>query len=210
MTRETRGTISAYSSMTRPADVTALLVAWGRGDKAAHEELIAVVYDELRRMARRRLKGEPADHSLAATVLVHETYLKLVDQKQVRWQNRAQFFALSARLMRRVLVDHARARKAAKRGGRERPVQLTDSGILLATARARVQPSDIDVLALDEALGRLKAVGPRHSALVELRFFGGLSIEEAADVLEVSPATVKRDWTLARAWLHRELARPVS
>jgi len=193
--------------MARPADVTALLVAWGKGDKAAHEQLIAVVYDELRRMARRRLRAERSDHSIAATVLVHETYLKLVDQHHVRWRNRAQFFAVAARLMRRVLVDCARARSAAKRGGGQRPVQLTDSGVLLASAQSRIQPPDVDVLALDQALARLKELGPRHSALVELRFFGGLSIEEAADVLSVSPATVKRDWTLARAWLHRELAR---
>lgn len=191
--------------MGHSADVTALLVAWGDGDQAAHAALMAVVYQELKRMARRRLKAEQSDHSLAATALVHETYLKLVDQKRVRWQNRAQFFGLAARLMRRVLVDHARSRDAAKRGGGARPVHLSDSGALLVPARSRGHPPDLDVLALDAALTRLKEIGPRHGALVELRFFGGLSLEEAADVLEVSPATVKRDWTLARAWLYREL-----
>src|SRR4249919_1815635 len=161
--------------MRHSADVTALLVAWGDGDDAAHAALMAVVYEELKRMARRRLRGEHAVNSFAATALVHETYLKLIDQKHVRWQNRAQFFSLAARLMRRVLVDYARARDAAKRGGGVRPVHLSDSGALLVPARSREQPHDVDVLALDAALTKLKEIGPRHGTLVELRFFGGLS-----------------------------------
>lgn len=191
--------------MGHSADVTSLLVAWGDGDEAAHAALMAVVYEELKRMARHRLRAERDSPSLAATALVHETYLKLVDQKHVRWQNRAQFFSLAARLMRRVLVDHARSRDAAKRGGGLRPVHLSDSGALLVPARSREQPPNVEVLALDAALKKLKEIGPRHEELVELRFFSGCSLEEAAGALKISPATAKRDWTLARAWLYREL-----
>jgi RNA polymerase sigma factor (TIGR02999 family) len=163
---------------------------------------LTAVYDDLRRMARRRLRGGRPGDTLTATALVHETYLRLIDQQRVGWQNRAQFFALAARLMRRVLVDHVRTRGALKRGGNETVVRL-DSDLLVPDGVET--PVDLDVLALDSALIRLKEFGPRHSALIELRFFGGLSIEEAALVLEVSPATAKRDWTLARAWLYREL-----
>jgi len=190
--------------MAQTPDVTALLVAWGNGDDGAKSALMSAVYEELRRMARRRLRAERAGHSLAATALVHETYLKLINQNQVQWQNRAQFFGLAATLMRRALVDHARARDAAKRGGAQRAVLLADSGALLAET-LHEKPPDVDVLALDQALERLKRLRPRHSALVELRFFGGLSVEEASEVLEVSTATLKRDWALARAWLYREL-----
>jgi RNA polymerase sigma factor (TIGR02999 family) len=189
--------------MRDPDDLTGLLLAWGRGDAAARSALMAAVYDDLRHTARRRLGGRRPGDTLTPTALVHETYLKLIDQKRVRWQNRAQFFAIAARLMRRVLIDHVRARNAAKRGGDEPGVQL-DSG-LLTTEAACGAPLNVDVLALDDALERLKRFGPRHGALVELRFFGGLSIEEAAVALKVSPATAKRDWALARAWLYREL-----
>jgi RNA polymerase sigma factor (TIGR02999 family) len=185
-------------------DLTGLLLAWGRGDAAAQSALMAAVYDDLRRMARRRLRAGPSAVSLTATALVHETYLRLIDQKRVRWQNRAQFFALTARLMRRVLVDYLRGRSAAKRGGLDAIVRL-DSSLLEGDDATREAPLDLDLLALDAALERMKAFGPRHTALVELRFFGGLSIEEAAMALNVSPATAKRDWTLARAWLYREL-----
>ena len=182
--------------MTDDADVTALLLAWSDGDQAAGSRLIDVVYDELRRVARRHLRGE-RDHSLAPTALVHETYLKLVDQRQVRWQNRAHFFGIAARLMRRILVDHARSRAAAKRG--------KDRTVFLDAADVETPPLDVDILALDAALDKLAALDARQSKLVELRFFAGLTVEEAAATLHVAPITVKRDWAHARAWLFREL-----
>ena len=184
--------------MSRDDDVTGLLVAWGQGDAAADSRLMAVVYEDLRRVARRRLGAERADHSLAPTALVHEAYMRLVDLRRVRWQNRAHFFAIAARVMRRILVDHARAHAAAKRGGAGLKVPLGDHvGATL--------PREVDLLDLDSALGRLAAIDPRLGDLVVLRFFGGLTIEEAAEALELSPATAKRDWTRARAFLFREL-----
>jgi RNA polymerase sigma factor (TIGR02999 family) len=183
-------------------DVTGMLVAWGRGDRAADGRLMAVVYDDLRRVARRRLRAERTDHSLAPTALVHEAYLRLVDLRRVRWQNRAQFFAIAARVMRQILVDHARAHAAAKRGGPGWKVPLADE--VGATA-----PPEVDLLDLDAALGKLATINPRLGELVVLRFFGGLTVEEAADALGLSPATVKRDWTRARAWLFRELRATV-
>ncbi len=183
-------------------DVTGMLVAWGQGDPAADSRLIAVVYEDLRRVARRRLRAERADHSLAPTALVHEAYLRLVDLRRVRWQNRAQFFAIAARVMRQILVDHARAHAAAKRGGPGWKVPLADA--VGATA-----PPEVDLLDLDAALGKLAAIDARLGELVVLRFFGGLTVEEAADALGLSPATVKRDWTHARAWLFRELRAAV-
>jgi RNA polymerase sigma factor (TIGR02999 family) len=183
-------------------DVTGMLVAWGQGDQAADSRLIAVVYEDLRRVARRRLRAERAEHSLAPTALVHEAYLRLVDLRRVRWQNRAQFFAIAARLMRQILVDHARAHAAAKRGGPGWKVPLDDAAGALA-------PPDVDLLDLDTALGKLATIDPRLGELVVLRFFGGLTVEEAADALGLSPATVKRDWTRARAWLFRELQAAV-
>jgi RNA polymerase sigma factor (TIGR02999 family) len=179
-----------------------MLVAWGQGDQAADSRLIAVVYEDLRRVARRRLRAERADHSLAPTALVHEAYLRLVDLRRVRWQNRAQFFAIAARVMRQILVDHARAHAAAKRGGPGWRVPLGDA--VGATA-----PPEVDLLDLDAALGKLAASDARLGELVVLRFFGGLTVEEAADALGLSPATVKRDWTRARAWLFRELRATV-
>jgi len=190
--------------MALQPDVTELLLAWTGGDAAAESALMTTVYGELRRMAQRRVRGRRGD-SLAATALVHETYLKLVDQKRVRWQNRVHFFAVAARLMRRVVVDHARARGAAKRGGDTVVVQLSDSVLRTAGTFAATELPDVQVLALDAALRRLKSVGPRQSAVVELRAFGGLSIEETAEALSISPATAKRDWALGRAWLYREL-----
>lgn len=183
-------------------DVTGMLVAWGQGDQAADSRLIAAVYEDLRRVARRRLRAERADHSLAPTALVHEAYLRLVDLRRVRWQNRAQFFAIAARVMRQILVDHARAHAAAKRGGPGWKVPLADA--VGATA-----PPEVDLLDLDAALGKLAAIDARLGELVVLRFFGGLTVEEAADALGLSPATVKRDWTRARAWLFRELRAAV-
>jgi RNA polymerase sigma factor (TIGR02999 family) len=191
--------------MPPPADVTALLLAWNRGDEDARRALMTAVYAELRRMAGRRLRDERSGHSLAATALVHETYLKLVNQTRARWQNRAQFFALASHLMRRVLVDHARARLASKRGGGRSAVLVDDSSLLARTPAGAHVAAGVDILALDQALDRLKEIGPRHSELVELRFFGGLSVEETAAALNVSRATVTRDWAFARAWLHREL-----
>jgi RNA polymerase sigma factor (TIGR02999 family) len=180
-----------------PPDVTGLLIAWSDGEAAANSRLMEAVYPELRRLARGYLRRERPDHSLAATALVHEAYLKLVDQRRVRWQNRAHFFAIAAHLMRRLLVDHARAHGAMKRGaGRRVPLLDIDAG---------VEPADIDILALDAALDRLATMDQRQSRLVELRFFGGLTGKEIATVLGVSPITVKRDWALARAWLFREL-----
>lgn len=180
------------------ADVTGLLVAVSQGDEAARARLIEAVYAELRRLARGYLKRERPDHSLPPTALVHEAYMKLVDQGRVQWKNRTQFFAIAAHLMRRILVDHARARQAAKRGARAR-VPLDDID-------APSPALDIDLLALDTALEGLAAQYPRQAQLVELRFFGGLTVEEIAAVLDVSPITVKRDWALAKAWLYREVS----
>ncbi|HEU4923070.1 MAG TPA: ECF-type sigma factor [Burkholderiales bacterium] len=182
--------------MKDDADVTALLLAWSDGDQAAASRLIEAVYDELRRVARRHLRSE-WDHSLAPTALVHEAYLKLVDQRRVRWQNRAHFFGIAAQLMRRILVDHARARAAAKRG--------RDRTVCLDAADAATPPLDVDILALDAALEKLGALDARQSKLVELRFFAGLTVEEVAAALDVAPITVKRDWAHARAWLFHEL-----
>jgi len=182
------------------ADVTALLLAWNEGQEAARGRLMDVVYNELRRVARRHLQNERADHSLSPTALVHETYLKLIDLERVQWQNRTHFFAMSARLMRRILVDHARSRDAAKRGGGQ---TLVIDGI--DTVAAGFTPMNIDVLALDLALEKLAAVDERQSRLVELRFFAGLTVEETAEILGIAPITVKRDWAHARAWLFREL-----
>jgi RNA polymerase sigma factor (TIGR02999 family) len=183
-------------------DVTGLLVAWGQGDRQADSRLMAVVYEDLRRVARRRLRAERVDHSLAPTALVHEAYMRLVDARRVRWQNRAHFFAIAARVMRQVLVDHARAHTAAKRGGAGWRVQLADHV-------GATMPRDVHLLDLDAALGKLAAIDARLGTLVELRFFGGLTVEEAANVLGLSPATVKRDWTRARACLFRELGSAI-
>jgi RNA polymerase sigma factor (TIGR02999 family) len=179
--------------------VTALLAAWTNGDEAAAAPLIDAVYGELRQLARAHLRKERRDHSLPATALVHEAYLKLVDQRQVKWQNRAHFFAIAARVMRRLLVDHGRSRGAQKRGQ-----ALT---VPLPDVHPTVDPPEPDVLALDRALEKLSALDPRQGQLVELRFFGGLTVEEAAEVLDIAPITVKRDWALARTWLYRELRR---
>jgi RNA polymerase sigma factor (TIGR02999 family) len=183
--------------MDEVSDVTGLLVAWGNGDEGAHRALMDAVYGELRRLAGAYLRRERPDHTLPPTALVHEAYLKLVDQKRVRWQNRAHFFAIAARQMRRILVDHARAHRAEKRGG-SATIPLTDLDL------AGIQP-EVDVLELETALEKLAVLDPRQGRLVELRFFAGLTVEETATVLDVAPITVKRDWALARAWLYREL-----
>jgi RNA polymerase sigma factor (TIGR02999 family) len=182
-----------------PPDVTALLLSWSGGEQAAADRLIPVVYEELHRQAARAMRREGSSHTLQATALVHEAYLRLVDQRRVQWRNRAHFFGIAAEVMRRVLVDHARARDAAKRGGGAQRLTLGDA---LGVAS---EGGDADVLALHEALERLALMDPDQARLVELRYFGGLNIEESAEALGVSPATVKREWAVARAWLRREL-----
>jgi RNA polymerase sigma factor (TIGR02999 family) len=191
----------AEMTMPPPQDVSRLLIAWSNGDEAAIELLMPLVYEELRRLAHRHLGRERAGHTLQTTALVHEAYLRLVDQRDVRWQNRAHFFAVAAQMMRRILVDYARSRRFAKRGGGAQQVSL-DEALLVSHEHAA------DVVALDEALNALAEIDERKSRMVELRFFGGLSIEEeTAEVLGVSPGTVMRDWTLAKAWLQRELRK---
>ena len=180
--------------------VTDLLQAWASGDQAALDELLPLVYDELRRQARRFMRAQPEGHTLQTTALVHEAYLRLIGQSSVEWQGRAHFFGVAAKAMRSILVDHARARSAAKRGGSAGAITLDDAGGIAGPQ------ASVDVLALDEALGRLAELDSRKSRLVELRYFGGLGIDEAAAVLGISPATVKREWTTARAWLRRELS----
>ena len=179
-------------------DVTGLLLAWGQGDEAALNQLIPLVQQELHRIARAHMRGERAGHSLQATALVNEAYLRLVDVQRVKWQNRAHFFAMSARRMRRVLVDIARAKGYQKRGGGAVQVSL-DEGMLVGGDPAR------DLVALDDALAALATNDPRKSQVVEMRFFGGLSVAETAEALDVSPDTVMRDWKMAKAWLLREL-----
>ena len=196
------GAKSAPSDAAAPdaaSDVTGLMRAWGAGDADARDRLLPVVYDELRRQARRYMAHESAGHTLQTTALVHEAYLRLVDQRGARWESRTQFFAVAAQLMRRVLVDHARAHGAAKRGGAAVAAPLEHD-------TAPAPEPDVDVVALDEALTRLAALDPRHARVVELRYFAGLGIEDAAEALGVSRATVNRDWQMARAWLRRELA----
>ena len=180
---------------------TGLLRAWGAGDAAALEQLIPLVHDELRRLARRFMAGERAGHTLQPTALVNEAYLRLVDLRQMQWQDRAHFLAMAARLMRRILVDAARAKGYRKRGGDAHRVSF-DEALVVSHARGD------DLIALDEALTHFAAISSRRADVVELRFFGGLSVEETAEALKVSPETVKRDWKLAKVWLLRELGRP--
>jgi len=183
-----------------PNEVTRILEDWSKGDRDALAKLTPLVYNELRRIAGRYLRRERPDHTLQATALVHEAYVRLVDQSSARWQNRAQFFGVAAQLMRRILVDHARSHKAAKRGGLVQKLSLEEAGDIQGKA-------NVDVVALDNALGKLTRIDPQQGRIVELRFFGGLSIEETAEVLGISPATVKREWSTAQAWLYRELSR---
>jgi RNA polymerase sigma factor (TIGR02999 family) len=182
-----------------PPNPTELLVAWGRGETDAFDRLVPLVHDELRRIARRCMGGERPGHTLQATALVNEAYLRLIDVNQVRWQNRAHFFAMSARVMRRILVDFARARGNQKRGGGVQKVSLDEALVVAHEGGA-------DLVALDDALQALETVHPRKSQVVELRFFGGLSLEETGEALHVSVDTVKRDWRFAKLWLLRELS----
>ncbi len=180
-------------------EVTRLLREWRGGNEAALEQLMPLVYDELRRLARRYMAAEQSGHTLQTTALVHEVYLRLVDAKGVDWQNRAHFYALCARLMRRILIDFARSRNYQKRGGQIPHIQLEEAATVSMVVGS-------ELLALDEALKELAALDPRKSEVVELRFFGGLTAEEIAATLQVSPETVMRDWKLAKAWLLRELS----
>ena len=181
-----------------PHNITHLLREWSAGDPRALETLTPLVYDELRRQAARYLRRERRGHSLQTTALINEAYLRLIDAKDMHWQSRAHFFAIAANLMRRILVDHARRRDANKRGGSY--IRLT-----LDEALAVAKEADLDLLAVDEALDRLGTIDPQQERVVELRFFSGLSVEETAAALGVSPKTVKRDWSVARAWLRREI-----
>jgi RNA polymerase sigma-70 factor, ECF subfamily len=180
-------------------DVTQLLVAWSNGDQTAFEKLTPLVYNELHRLATTYMHREQSGHVLQATALVNEAYLRLVDCSDLPWQNRSHFIGFAAQLMRRILVDFARSRRSAKRGGAAHTVELDEA--MLAPAAC-----DVDLIALDEALAHLAGIDQRKSQIVELRFFGGLSVDETADLLRLSPRTVAREWNLARAWLHRELS----
>jgi RNA polymerase sigma factor (TIGR02999 family) len=180
-------------------NITQLLEKWGNGNKEVLDELLPIVYDELRRQAARYLRRERVGHTLQTTALIHEAYIRLVDQRNVRWQNRAHFFGIASQLMRRILVDHARTKKRVKRGG-------SDVRVSLAEAMVATQAKDLDVLALDEALDKLATIDNQQARIVELRFFSGLTVEETSEVLSISPATVKRDWSMAKAWLHREIS----
>lgn len=179
-------------------NITHLLNEWSDGDRLALDKLTPLVYEELRHQAARYLRRERPGHTLQTTALIHEAYLRLIDAKEMHWQSRAHFFAIAANLMRRVLVDHARRRDADKRGGSHSPMPLDE-------ALAVVNETAVDLLAMDEALDRLAAMDPQQARVVELRFFSGLSVEETAAALGVSPKTVKRDWSVARAWLRREI-----
>lgn len=190
------------SESATSSDVTRLLTRWSDGDQDAFDQLLPLVYGELRRIARTQLRRERADHTLVPTALVHELYLRLIDQRRTSWQNRAHFFGLAAQLMRRILVDHARASRADKRGGALTRVVLDDT---LDESAARPPGAAADVLAIDRALERLSAIDEDQARIVELRFFAGLTVEETAHVLKRSPRTVKREWRLAKAWLYRTL-----
>ena len=182
-----------------PVDVSMLLARWSRGDRDALDQLMPLIYAECRRIAARQLAAERGDHTLDPTALVHELYLRLIGQRSATWENRAQFFAVAARLMRRILVDHARAHHAGKRGGDALFVSLRVAGDTPTESHA------VDVMAIDAALERLGALDPEQVRIVELRYFAGLTVEETAQVVGRSARTVKREWQLARAWLHREL-----
>jgi RNA polymerase sigma factor (TIGR02999 family) len=204
--------------MAVPPDnrITQLLNAWSKGDSGALQDLTPLIYDELRRLAARQLRREPAAQTLQTTGLVHEAFLRLVDQRSPRWENRSQFFSIAAKLMRRILLDQARARLAEKRGGGKINISIDAAGATLeglgesqmlgAHSAAGAESAHASLIGIDSALTRLDALDHRQAQIVELRFFGGLTVEETAQVLEISNATVKRDWMMAKAWLARELA----
>jgi RNA polymerase sigma-70 factor (ECF subfamily) len=197
------GTLAAASQSSH-TDLTRLLTAWANGDTSAANELMPLVYDELHRAAVRAMRGEAVGHTLQPTALISEVYLRFADQSRAKWQNRAQFFGVAAQVMRRVLVDHARARISEKRGGGERPITLDE----MRDGSPVEESKGVDVLELHEALEKLAALDPKQARVVELRYFSGLTIEETAEVLGISAATVKREWAFARAWLQRELRPP--
>ena len=184
-------------------EITAMLRAWSDGENPAPDELIRAVYDQLRRQARRQLRRERPDHTLDTSALINEAYLKLIEQRSVKWNDRGHFFALAAELMRRILVDHARTKLRQKRGAGEEHVPLDD----IAGSIKAVQPQNLDVLALDQALDKLAFLDEQQVRIVELRYFAGLDIEETAEALKISTATVKRDWSSAKAWLKHEMTR---
>lgn len=179
-------------------NVTRLLLEWGNGNQQALEEMLPLIYDELRHLAHNFLYRERPGHTLQTTALVHEAYLRLIDQRDARWQNRAHFFAIAAQAMRRILIDSARKHVAEKRGGGGEKLSLAE------VASISLEP-DANLLALDEALNALAEIDPQQSRIIELRYFGGLTIEETAEVMKLSPATIKREWAMARAWLHQTL-----
>lgn len=187
--------------MSNPThEVTGLLLDWNNGQAEALERLMPLVYDELRHIAARYLRKERQDHTLQTTALVHEAYIRLIDQNQANWQNRAQFFGVAAQMMRRILVDHARGHQADKRGGGAAKLSL-DEAIEIADQK------EVDLIALDDALNQLAQLDEQQCRVVELRFFAGLTVEEVAEVMKLSPATIKREWSMAKAWLHRELSK---
>lgn len=200
-----RSVMSPPSSASIPRnDITAMLRAWHDGNQQPSDDLIRAVYDQLRRQARRHLRRERREHTLDTAALINEVYLKLVEQRSVNWQDRGHFYALAAELMRRILVDHARARLRQKRGGANGTIALDE---VMASSKFGAAPVDIDLMALDEALDRLALLDRQQVRVIELRYFAGLGIEETAEALKISVATVKRDWASAKAWLKHELTR---
>jgi RNA polymerase sigma-70 factor (ECF subfamily) len=185
-------------------EITAMLRAWSDGEQQASDELVRAVYEQLRRQARRQLRRERGNHTLDTAALINEAYLKLVEQRSIKWHGRGQFFALAAELMRRILVDHARTKHRQKRGGHDKAIALEDA---LGAAPLVSPPIDVDLIALDDALERLALLDEQQVKVVELRYFAGLGIEETAEILNISVATVKRDWSSAKAWLRHELTR---
>ena len=185
----------------RSPDITQILHDWSGGDREALDTLMPLVYDELRRQASRFLRRENSHHTLQTTALIHEAYIKLIDQRKTDWQNRSHFFAIASQAMRRILVDHARTKHREKRGGHDLKLPLDEAMTVAGDEKS------VDLVALDEALTRLEAIDKQQSRVVELRYFSGLSLEDTADVLKISRSTAARDWAMARAWLHRELTR---
>jgi RNA polymerase sigma factor (TIGR02999 family) len=196
--------VSGQSAVDPPTEaITELLSAWSDGERGRLDELVPFVYEELKRQARRYLRRERAGHTLQTTALVNEAYLKLIDQRNVKWQNRAHFFGIAAQMMRRILVDYARERHRQKRGGAEEVLPLDEAFAIAADGR------DIDLLALDKALDRLAEMDEVQARIVELRYFSGLSIAETAEVVGLSATTVKQNWNMAKAWLHHQLTRKI-
>ncbi len=191
--------------MEKPAaksvQITAMLREWSDGKQTALDALLPLVYDELRRQAARVLRRERSGHTLQTTALIHETYLKLIDQNEVNWQNRAHFFGIAAQAMRRILIDHAKARHREKRGGAAENLPLEEAAFVISNEKS------VDLIQLDDALTRLEKFAPRQANIIELRYFGGLSVEETAEVLHISPTTVKSDWKTAKAWLYQQITK---